>query len=293
MNKQDIIIEYAKTHKASSVQQFQIATRDIVDVPNKNQDEIFTEQDFDDEDDFMDKADDIFAEYAESTKKSRLGHLLTYFDIKGTINEKKIKKYRNLIKEIKPVYNDTTGDMTYGEATERLHKAFNVMESEDTKRWLLFYATQVPVRPNVLMNTIVVIDEYEHKRLKNHFGNSKNYLNVEENSLEINQDKSILRSYELEGEELVDYLDTLMEEEGLTNFQFSEKTKKSYTQIFSKLLFPAAFQGLRHLYVSMLVNTGISKNEFKDKAQKLGHSEITSLQIYNTKSTKGFLHSID
>ena len=293
MNKQDIIIEYSKTHKPSSVQQFEIATRDIVDAPNKNKDDVFTEQDFNDEDEFMDKAEDIFAEYSESTKKSRLGHLLTYFEIKGTLDKKKIKKYRNLIKEIKPVYNDTTGNMTYGEATERLKKAFNNVESEDTQRWLLFYATQVPVRPNVLMNTIVVIDEDEKNNMKRYFGNTKNYLNVEDNSLEINKDKSILRTYELDGEELVDYLDMQMQENNINNFQFSEKTTKSYTQIFSKLLFPASFQGLRHLYVSMLVNSAISKNEFKDRAQKLGHSEITSLQIYNTKSNKGFLRSSD
>ena len=293
MNKQDIIIEYSKTHKPSSVQQFEIATRDIVDAPNKNKDDVFTEQDFNDEDEFMDKAEDIFAEYSESTKKSRLGHLLTYFEIKGTLDKKKIKKYRNLIKEIKPVYNDTTGNMTYGEATERLKKAFNDVESEDTQRWLLFYATQVPVRPNVLMNTIVVIDENEKNNMKEYFGNTKNYLNVEDNTIEINKDKSILRTYELDGEEFVDFLDMQMQENNIRNFQFSEKTNKSYTQIFSKLLFPAAFQGLRHLYVSMLVNSGISKNEFKDRAQKLGHSEITSLQIYNTKSNKGFLRSSD
>ena len=293
MDKQDIIIEYSKTHKASSVKQFEIATRDIVDAPNKNENDVFTEQDFDDEDEFMDKADDIFAEYAESTKKSRLGHLLTYFYIKGTINEKKIKKYRNLIKEIKPVYNDTTGDMIWVEASEKLHREYNESTSEDTKRWLLFYATQIPVRPNVLMNTIVVIDDYEKNRMKKHFGNTKNYLNVEENTLEINQDKSKLRTYELEGEELVNYLDNQMQENDITNFQFAEKTIKSYTLIFKKILFPSAFQGLRHLYVSMLVESGISQDEYRVKARNLGHSEMTSLQIYNTKSRKGFLHSIN
>jgi len=293
MNKQDIINEYAKTHKASSVKQFEIATRDIVDVPNKNEDEVFTEQDFDDEEEFMDKADDIFEGYAESTKKSRLGHLLTYFDIKGTINQKKIRKYRNLIKQIKPVYNDTTGDMNWVDASEKLHREYNESTSEDTKRWLLFYATQIPVRPNVLMNTIVVIDEYEKDKLKKHFGNTKNYLNVEDNTLEINQDKSVLRSYELDGEELVNFLDNQMEENNIRNFQFSEKTIKSYTMIFKKILFPSAFQGLRHLYVSMLVEQGISDEKFQIKARNLGHSKITALQIYNTKSKKGFLRSMD
>ena len=293
MNKQDIINEYAKTHKASSVKQFEIATRDIVDVPNKNKDEVFTEQDFDDEEEFMDKADDIFEEYAESTKKSRLGHLLTYFDIKGTIDKKKIRKYRNLIKQIKPVYNDTTGDMNWVEASEKLHREYNESTSEDTKRWLLFYSTQIPVRPNVLMNTIVVIDEYEKNKLKKHFGNTKNYLNVEDNTIEINQDKSVLRSYELEGEELANFLDNQMQENNIDNFQFAEKSIKTYTEIFKKILFPAAFQGLRHLYISMLVENGIGRDKYREKARNLGHSEMTSLQIYNTKSKRGFLHSIN
>lgn len=293
MNKQDIINEYAKKNKPSSVIQFEIATRNIVDVPKKSEYEVFTEQDFDDEDEFMEKADDIFEGYAESTKKSRLGHLLTYYDIKGTIDKKKIIKYRNLIKQIKPVYNDTTGDMHWVDASEKLHREYNESNSEDTKRWLLFYSTQLPVRPSVLMNTIVVIDDYEKDRMKKHFGNTKNYLNIEENTIEINKDKTVLRSYELEGEELVNFLDNQMQENNIRNFQFAEKTVKSYTMIFKKILFPAAFQGLRHLYISMLVEQGVSEEKFEIETRKLGHSKITALQIYNTKSRKGFLHSIN
>ncbi len=285
MNKlpshQQVLDEYQRTHKASSFKQFKSVTAKAN----------FSYRDAMDTDAFMEKAELEYGNYKPTTMQSRLGHWITYFKIQG-LPEEQVTKLRRVIREdikenIDNEKSKPNPDFTLEEVKKCLYEAYEKEKRKDMKILLLFYATCPPLRMVVLDNTIVVRNTVMLRRLKSTDLQDKNFINLENGVFEINQDKTFAREFKIESNEFLEALDKYVSISNWTYFlMMSEST---YKRALTDCIGSRPIQTLRHLYISDLVERGVSKQVFHDETQKMGHSMETALKEYATHQKTGFL----
>ena len=126
-----------------------------------------------------------------------------------------------------------------------------------------------------------------YKRLKNTDLQDKNFINLETGMFEINEDKTFGRQFKIESKQFLEALDNYVGINNWSHFLFScESTCK---RALTNAIGSRPIQTLRHLYISDLVQRGVSKQVFFDETNKLGHSMETALKEYATHQKSGFL----
>ena len=277
---QQVLDEYQRTHKASSFKQFKSVTSKA----------IFSYRDAMDEDAFMEKAEVEYGNYKPSTMQSRLGHWITYFKIQG-LPEEQVTKLRKIIREdfkenIDNEKSKPNPDFTMEEVKKCLYEAYQKETRKDMKILLLFYATCPPLRMVVLDNTIVVRNSVMLRRLKSTDLQDKNFINLETGVFEINQDKTFAREFKIENKEFLEALDKYV---SISNWSYLLMMSEStYKRALTDCIGSRPIQTLRHLYISDLVERGVSKQVFQDETRKMGHSFETALREYATHQKSGF-----
>ena len=115
----------------------------------------------------------------------------------------------------------------------------------------------------------------------------KNFINLETRVFIIREDKTFPREFKIESEVFMEALDKYVGINNWSHFLFScESTcKRALTDAVGN----RPIQTLRHLYISDLVQRGVSKQVFQEETIKLGHSMETALKEYATHQKSGFL----
>jgi hypothetical protein len=277
LSHQQILDAYESTHKASSFKQFQSVTAKAV----------FSHRDMLDDDTFMNKAVKVYKEYKPATMQSKLGHWITYWKIAG-IDEQRVIELRSMIRLGIDLEKTTPNpDMTLEEAQDRLYQASKEDKRKDVKLLLLFYATNPPLRLIVLNNTVIVRSSVMYKRLMNTDLQDKNFINLETGVFIIREDKTFPRDFEIESEVFLEALEKYVGINNWSHFLFSSES--TYKRALTDAVGNRPIQTLRHLYISDLVQRGVSKQVFQDETIKLGHSMETALKEYATHQKSGFL----
>ena len=275
LNHKQILEQYQRTHKASSFKQFESVTASTV----------FTHQDMLDDDTFINKAVEVYSKYKPSTMQSKLGHWITYYKIAG-LDEQRVIELRSLIKlGIQLEKTTPNPNMTLEEAKRRLFQNYEKENRKDIKLLLLFYSTNVPLRLIVLNNTIIVSSSSLYERLMDK--TDKNFINLETNIFVINEDKTFAREFKIESKVFIEALHKYLGKNEWIHFDSSsESTQK---RALASAVGSRPIQTLRHLYISHLVEQGVSKRVFQEETTKMGHSMETALNEYATNQKIGFL----
>ena len=274
--------KYKGTHKQSSFKQFEgVVSSGGTKKP------LFTMRDMMDDDRFMNKAVTVYKDYKPSTIQSKLGHWITYYKIKG-LDEQRVIELRSMIRlgiDLEKTTPNPT--MTLEEARTLLFEAYEKEKRKDVKLMLLFYATNVPLRLIVLNNTVIVRSTVMYKRLMNTVLQDKNFINLENSLFIIREDKTFARQFKIENKQFLEALDKYISISNWTYFiKSSETTCKNSLR---NAVGSRPIQTLRHLYVSDLIERGVSRKVFEEETIKLGHSMETALKEYGTHQKSGFL----
>jgi hypothetical protein len=277
LSHQQILDAYESTHKASSFKQFQSVTAKAV----------FSYRDMLDDDTFMNKAVKVYKDYKPATMQSKLGHWITYWQIAG-LDEQRVIELRSMIRLGIDLEKTTPNpDMTLEEAQDKLYEASKKDNRKDIKLLLLFYATNPPLRLIVLNNTVIVRSSVMYKRLMNTDLQDKNFINLETGVFIIREDKTFPREFKIDSEVFLEALEKYVGINNWSYFLFSSEStcKRALTDAVGS----RPIQTLRHLYISDLVQRGVSKQVFQEETIKLGHSMETALKEYATHQKSGFL----
>lgn len=282
MDHQDILDEYESTHKQSSFKQFEaVVSSGATKKP------LFSKRDMMNDDRFMNKAVTVYKDYKPSTIQSRLGHWITYYKIAG-LDEQRVIELRSMIRlgiDLEKTTPNPT--MTLDETRTLLFEAYEKQHRKDVKLMLLFYATNVPLRLIVLNNTVIVRSTVMYKRLMNTDLQDKNFINIEDGLFIIREDKTFPREFKIENKQFLEELEKYISISNWTYFiKSSETTCKNALR---DAVGSRPIQTLRHLYVSDLIERGVSRKVFEEETIKLGHSMETALKEYATHQKSGFL----
>lgn len=282
MDHQDILDEYERTHKQSSFKQFEaVVSSGATKKP------LFSKRDMMNDDRFMNKAVTVYKDYKPSTIQSRLGHWITYYKIAG-LDEQRVIELRSMIRlgiDLEKTTPNPT--MTLEEARTLLFEAYEKQNRKDVKLMILFYATNVPLRLIVLNNTVIVRSTVMYKRLMNTDLQDKNFINLENGLFIIREDKTFARQFKIENKQFLEALQSYISISNWTYFiKSSETTCKNALR---DAVGSRPIQTLRHLYISDLIERGVSRKVFEEETIKLGHSMETALKEYGTHQKSGFL----
>lgn len=277
-NHQDILDEYESTHKASSFRQFE-----AVVGSGATKKPLFTNKDMMDDDRFMNKAVTVYKDYKPATIQSKLGHWITYYKIKG-LDEQRVIELRSMIRlgiDLEKTTPNPT--MTLEEARTMLLKGYENEKRKDIKLMLLFYATNIPLRLIVLNNTLIIKDSTMYARINE----DKNFINLQTGMYSINEDKTFAREFKIENKQLLDELRRYLG--GLNWTEFLTSSESTCKRALTNTIGTRPIQTLRHLYISNLIERGVSRKVFEEETIKLGHSMETALKEYATHQKSGFL----